>query len=334
MNDKFGRKLEDLRISVTDRCNFRCRYCMPEELYGEAFEFLKKDQVLSFEEIIRLSEIFVTLGVKKIRLTGGEPLVRKGVSELIGSISKINKDLDIAMTTNGYLLEKYASKLHQAGLKRLTVSLDSLDNEIFQKMSGKKFNVNEVLNGIKRAQIEGFKDIKINTVVRKGVNEKSILGLVDYCRSEGHILRFIEYMDVGTLNSWDIKNVVSSNDIIKTISKKYDLVEIEKNYPSETSDRFSFVDGKGEIGFISSISNPFCGNCTRARITADGKLVTCLFSNTGMNLKSLLRSRKSNKFITDEIINTWKLRDDKYSLERANSKVNVKNKIEMFQTGG
>ena len=174
MNDKFGRKLEDLRISVTDRCNFRCRYCMPEELYGEAFEFLKKDQVLSFEEIIRLSEIFVTLGVKKIRLTGGEPLVRKGVSELIGSISKINKDLDIAMTTNGYLLEKYASKLHQAGLKRLTVSLDSLDNEIFQKMSGKKFNVNEVLNGIKRAQIEGFKDIKINTVVRKGVNEKSI----------------------------------------------------------------------------------------------------------------------------------------------------------------
>ena len=334
MNDKFGRKLEDLRISVTDRCNFRCRYCMPEELYGEAFEFLKKDQVLSFEEIIRLSEIFVALGVKKIRLTGGEPLVRKGVSELIGSISKINKDLDIAMTTNGYLLEKYASKLFQAGLKRLTVSLDSLDNEIFQKMSGKKFNVIEVLNGIKRAQFEGFKDIKINTVVRKGVNEKSILGLVDYCRSEGHILRFIEYMDVGTLNSWDIKNVVSSNDIIKTISKKYELVEIEKNYPSETSDRFSFVDGKGEIGFISSISNPFCGNCTRARITADGKLVTCLFSNTGMNLKSLLRSRKSNKFITDEIINTWKLRDDKYSLERTNSKVNVKNKIEMFQTGG
>ena len=189
MNDKFGRKLEDLRISVTDRCNFRCRYCMPEELYGEAFEFLKKDQILSFEEIIRLSEIFVSLGVKKIRLTGGEPLVRKDVSKLIESISKINKDLDIAMTTNGYLLEKNASNLYQAGLKRLTVSLDSLDNEIFQEMSGKKFNVIEVLNGIKKAQIEGFKDIKINTVVRKGVNEKSILGLVDYCRSEGHILR-------------------------------------------------------------------------------------------------------------------------------------------------
>ena len=165
MNDKFGRKLEDLRISVTDRCNFRCRYSMPEEIYGEAFEFLKKDQILSFEEIIRLSEIFVTLGVKKIRLTGGEPLVRKGISELIGSISKINKDLDIAMTTNGYLLEKHASKLYQAGLKRLTVSLDSLDNEIFQKMSGKKFNVNKVLDGIKKAQIEGFKDIKILSLI-------------------------------------------------------------------------------------------------------------------------------------------------------------------------
>ena len=334
MNDKFGRKLKDLRISVTDRCNFRCRYCMPEELYGEAFEFLKKDQILSFEEILRLAEIFVSLGVKKIRLTGGEPLVRKDVTKLIGSISKINNDLDIAITTNGYLLEKYASDLFQAGLKRLTVSLDSLDNEVFQKMSGKKFNVNEVIKGISRAKSEGFENIKINTVVRKGVNEKSIMGLVDYCRSEGHILRFIEYMDVGTLNSWDIKNVVNSNDIRKIISKKYKLFQIEKNYPSETSNRFGFFDGKGEIGFISSITNPFCDNCTRARITADGKLVTCLFANKGMNLKSMLRSRKSNKYITNEIINMWKLRDDKYSLERSKSKIQVKNKIEMFQTGG
>ena len=334
MNDKFGRKLEDLRISVTDRCNFRCRYCMPEELYGEAFEFLKKDQILSFEEIIRLSEIFVSLGVKKIRLTGGEPLVRKNIVKLVSSIAKINNDLDIAMTTNGYLLGKYASDLHKAGLKRLTVSLDSLDNKVFQAMSGKKFNVIEVINGIKVAKSEGFKNIKINTVVRKGVNEKSIMDLVEYCRSENHILRFIEYMDVGTLNSWDKENVVNSKEILKKISMKYKLTSIEKNYPSETSNRFGFEDGKGEIGFISSITNPFCDNCTRARITSDGKLVTCLFSNTGMNLKSLLRSRKSNKFITDEIVKTWKLRDDKYSLERSNLKVKVKNKIEMFQTGG
>ena len=334
MNDKFGRKLEDLRISVTDRCNFRCRYCMPEELYGEAFEFLKKDQILSFEEIIRLSEIFVSLGVKKIRLTGGEPLVRKNIVKLVSSIAKINNDLDIAMTTNGYLLGKYASDLHKAGLKRLTVSLDSLDNKVFQAMSGKKFNVIEVINGIKVAKSEGFKNIKINTVVRKGINEKSIMDLVEYCRSENHILRFIEYMDVGTLNSWDKENVVNSKEILKKISMKYKLTSLEKNYPSETSNRFGFEDGKGEIGFISSITNPFCDNCTRARITSDGKLVTCLFSNTGMNLKSLLRSRKSNKFITDEIVKTWKLRDDKYSLERSNLKVKVKNKIEMFQTGG
>ena len=333
MKDKFNRKLQDLRISVTDRCNFRCRYCMPEELYGEAFEFLKKDQVLSFEEIIRLSKIFVNLGVNKIRITGGEPLVRKNVSHLIKSLSEIDENLDIAMTTNGYLLSKYASELHDAGLKRLTVSLDSLHNEIFKKMSGKNFDVENVLSGIKKAKSEGFENIKINTVVRKDVNENSIMDLVDYCRSEGHILRFIEYMDVGTLNSWNRENVVSSNEIKELISEKYNLKSISKNYSSETSDRYTFLDGSGEIGFISSISNPFCSNCTRARITADGKLVTCLFSNKGMNLKALLRSRKSDEEILFEISNLWSLRDDKYSLERSDN-VNVKNKIEMFQTGG
>ena len=333
MKDKFNRKLQDLRISVTDRCNFRCRYCMPEELYGEAFEFLKKDQVLSFEEIIRLSKIFVNLGVNKIRITGGEPLVRKNVSHLIKSLSEIDENLDIAMTTNGYLLSKYASELHDAGLKRLTVSLDSLHNKIFKKMSGKNFDVENVLSGIKKAKSEGFENIKINTVVRKDVNENSIMDLVDYCRSEGHILRFIEYMDVGTLNSWNKENVVSSNEIKELISEKYNLKSISKNYSSETSDRYTFLDGSGEIGFISSISNPFCSNCTRARITADGKLVTCLFSNKGMNLKALLRSRKSDEEILFEISNLWSLRDDKYSLERSDN-VNVKNKIEMFQTGG
>lgn len=333
MKDKFNRKLQDLRISVTDRCNFRCRYCMPEELYGEAFEFLKKDQVLSFEEIIRLSKIFVSLGVNKIRITGGEPLVRKNVSHLIKSLSEIDENLDIAMTTNGYLLSKYASELYDAGLKRLTVSLDSLHNEIFKKMSGKNFDVENVLSGINKAKSEGFENIKINTVVRKGVNENSIMDLVDYCRSEGHILRFIEYMDVGTLNSWNKENVVSSKEIKGLISEKYTLKSISKNYSSETSDRFTFLDGSGEIGFISSISNPFCSNCTRARITADGKLVTCLFSNKSMNLKALLRSRKSDDEILFEVSKLWSLRDDKYSLERSDN-VNVKNKIEMFQTGG
>jgi len=334
MNDKFGRKLKDLRISVTDRCNFRCRYCMPEELYGEAFEFLKKDQVLSFEEITRLSKIFISLGVKKIRLTGGEPLVRKNVPELINSISSINKNIDIAMTTNGYLLKKYAKELYDSGLKRLTVSLDTLDEKIFKEMSGKNFKVNNVLEGINEAVKVGFKKIKINSVIKKGVNENSILDLVEYSRSKNHILRFIEYMDVGTLNSWSKENVFSTNNIKEIISKKYKIQPIDKNYPSETSDRYTFLDNKGEIGFISSITNPFCDNCTRARITADGKLVTCLFSNKGMNLKSLLRSRKTDQDIIDEITKVWALRDDKYSLDRSNMKSEIKNKIEMFQTGG
>ena len=334
MNDKFGRELKDLRISVTDRCNFRCRYCMPEELYGEAFEFLKKDKILSFEEILRLSKIFISLGVNKIRITGGEPLVRKNVVDLINSIHSINKNVDIAMTTNGYLLKKYAHELYESGLKRLTVSLDTLDDKIFKEMSGKNFKVSNVLEGIDEAVKVGFKDIKINSVIKKGVNESSIIDLVDYSRSKNHILRFIEYMDVGTLNSWDKKNVFSSKNIKEIISKKYKIKSIEKNYPSETSERYSFLDKKGEIGFISSITNPFCDNCTRARITADGKLVTCLFSNNGIDLKSLLRGRKTEQEITDEITKVWILRDDKYSLDRSNMKSEIKNKIEMFQTGG
>ena len=334
MNDKFGRELKDLRISVTDRCNFRCRYCMPEELYGEAFEFLKKDKILSFEEIVRLSKIFISLGVNKIRITGGEPLVRKNVVDLINSIHSINKNVDIAMTTNGYLLKKFAHELYESGLKRLTVSLDTLDDKIFKEMSGKNFKVSNVLEGIDEAVKVGFKDIKINSVIKKGVNESSIIDLVDYSRSKNHILRFIEYMDVGTLNSWDKKNVFSSKNIKEIISKKYKIKSIEKNYPSETSERYSFFDKKGEIGFISSITNPFCDNCTRARITADGKLVTCLFSNKGIDLKSLLRSRKTEQEITDEITKVWILRDDKYSLDRSNMKSEIKNKIEMFQTGG
>ena len=334
MNDKFGRELKDLRISVTDRCNFRCRYCMPEELYGEAFEFLKKDKILSFEEILRLSKIFISLGVNKIRITGGEPLVRKNVVDLINSIHSINKNVDIAMTTNGYLLKKYAHELYESGLKRLTVSLDTLDDKIFKEMSGKNFKVSNVLEGIDEAVKVGFKNIKINSVIKKGVNESSIIDLVDYSRSKNHILRFIEYMDVGTLNSWDKKNVFSSKNIKEIISKKYKIKSIEKNYPSETSERYSFLDKKGEIGFISSITNPFCDNCTRARITADGKLVTCLFSNNGIDLKSLLRGRKTEQEITDEITKVWILRNDKYSLDRSNMKSEIKNKIEMFQTGG
>ena len=334
MQDRLNRKLTDLRISVTDRCNFRCRYCMPEELYGEAYEFLKRDQVLSFEEIVRLTKIFIKLGVNKVRLTGGEPLVRKNIEKLISSISSLDNNIDLAMTTNGYLLGKFANILFDSGLRRLTVSLDSLDNDIFQKMSGKKFDIKDVLTGISRAKGAGFEKIKINTVIKKGVNDKGITDLVDYCKQEGHILRFIEYMDVGTLNSWNRKSVVDSKEIINIISEKYSIHPINKNYSSEVADRYKFDDGDGELGFISSVSNPFCMSCTRSRITADGKFVTCLFSNKGLDLKKYLRSKATDEDILNLISENWLIRDDQYSLDRSLGKGEVKDKIEMFQLGG
>ncbi len=334
MQDRLNRKLTDLRISVTDRCNFRCRYCMPEELYGEAYEFLKRDQVLSFEEIVRLTKIFIKLGVNKVRLTGGEPLVRKNIEKLISSISSLDNNIDLAMTTNGYLLGKFANILFDSGLRRLTVSLDSLDNDIFQKMSGKKFDIKDVLTGISRAKGAGFEKIKINTVIKKGVNDKGITDLVDYCKQEGHILRFIEYMDVGTLNSWNRKSVVDSKKIINIISEKYSIHPIKKNYSSEVADRYQFDDGGGELGFISSVSNPFCMSCTRSRITADGKFVTCLFSNKGLDLKRYLRSKATDEDILNLISERWLIRDDQYSLDRTLGTGKVKDKIEMFQLGG
>ena len=334
MKDKLNRKLTDLRISVTDRCNFRCRYCMPEELYGEAYEFLKKDQVLSFEEIVRLTKIFIKLGVNKVRLTGGEPLVRKNIETLISSISSLDESVDLAMTTNGYLLNKFANILFSSGLKRLTISLDSLDNDIFQKMSGKKFNVDDVLMGISSAKKAGFKNIKINSVIKKGINDEGIIDLVDYCKREGHILRFIEYMDVGTLNSWNRGSVLDSKKIIDIISKKYPIHPVSKNYSSEVADRYKFDDGEGELGFISSVSNPFCMSCTRSRITADGKFVTCLFSNKGLDLKKHLRSRATDEDILNLISENWLIRNDQYSLNRSLEKGKVKDKIEMFQLGG
>ena len=334
MQDKLNRKLTDLRISVTDRCNFRCRYCMPEELYGEAYEFLKRDQVLSFEEIIRLTKIFIKLGINKVRLTGGEPLVRKDIEKLISSISSLDNNIDLAMTTNGYLLNKFAHILFDSGLRRLTVSLDSLDNDIFQKMSGKKFDIKDVLTGIGSAKDAGFKNIKINTVIKKGVNDKGVIDLVDYCKQEGYILRFIEYMDVGTLNSWNRKSVVDSKEIINIISEKYSIHPINKNYSSEVADRYKFDDGDGELGFISSVSNPFCMSCTRSRITADGKFVTCLFSNKGLDLKKYLRSKATDEDILNLISEKWLIRDDQYSLDRVSGKGKVKDKIEMFQLGG
>ena len=334
INDRMNRPLRDLRISVIDRCNFRCRYCMPEELYGEGYKFLSKNEILSFEEIVRLSRIFVDLGVNKIRLTGGEPLVRTDIQRLVKDLSSIEQKLDLAMTTNGYLLEKYAESLFAAGLKRLSVSLDSLDESTFKEMSGKDFAVEKVLKGIQSAIDSGFTGIKINCVVKKGSNEDSILDLVDYCKSSNLILRFIEFMDVGTLNSWDSKHVYPSKDLIELISKNFAITPIEKNYSGEVADRFEFNDGSGELGFISSVSNPFCSSCTRARISTDGRLVTCLFSEDGVDLKSALRNGKSDDYISNMIVSTWGNRNDKYSSDRSSGLNNRSSKIEMFQLGG
>jgi cyclic pyranopterin phosphate synthase len=307
---------------------------MPEELYGEAYKFLKKDEILTFEEIKKLANIFIGLGVNKIRLTGGEPLVRSGVVNLVNSISKLNKDLDLAMTTNGYLLEKYAKDLYSSGLKRLSVSLDTLDPSIFKEMSGKNFDVSKVLDGIKSSVSVGFTEIKINAVLKKGTNHESILDLVDYCRDNNLILRFIEYMDVGTLNSWNKKYVIGTQEVISVISSKYKLTSVDRNYPSEVADRYKFEDGKGEIGFISSVTNPFCTSCSRARISTDGRLVTCLFSESGIDLKTPLRNNESDDFISNLIKSTWKIRDDKYSIDRNLGVKTNKTKIEMFQLGG
>ena len=334
INDRMNRPLRDLRISVIDRCNFRCRYCMPEELYGEGYKFLSKNEILSFEEIVRLSRIFVDLGVNKIRLTGGEPLVRTDIQRLVKDLSSIEQKLDLAMTTNGYLLEKYAESLFAAGLKRLSVSLDSLDESTFKEMSGKNFAVEKVLKGIQSAIDSGFTGIKINCVIKKGSNEDSVLDLVDYCKSSNLILRFIEFMDVGTLNSWDSKHVYPSKDLIELISKNFAITPIEKNYSGEVVDRFEFNDGSGELGFISSVSNPFCSSCTRARISTDGRLVTCLFSEDGVDLKSALRNGKSDDYISNMIVSTWENRNDKYSSDRSSGLNNRSSKIEMFQLGG
>jgi cyclic pyranopterin phosphate synthase len=307
---------------------------MPEELYGEAYKFLSKNEILSFEEIVRLSRIFVDLGVNKIRLTGGEPLVRTDIQRLVKDLSSIEQKLDLAMTTNGYLLEKYAESLFAAGLKRLSVSLDSLDESTFKEMSGKNFAVEKVLKGIQSAIDSGFTGIKINCVIKKGSNEDSVLDLVDYCKSSNLILRFIEFMDVGTLNSWDSKHVYPSKDLIELISKNFAITPIEKNYSGEVVDRFEFNDGSGELGFISSVSNPFCSSCTRARISTDGRLVTCLFSEDGVDLKSALRNGKSDDYISNMIVSTWGNRNDKYSSDRSSGLNNRSSKIEMFQLGG
>lgn len=330
--DTLNRPLRDLRISVTDRCNFRCVYCMPKEIFGTDYKFLHRDQVLTFEEITRLTKIFVAHGVKKIRLTGGEPLVRKDLPDLIAMLAAI-PNLDLTMTTNGSLLPKFAQALKDAGLKRVTVSLDSLDNAIFKSMNDVDFPVEKVIEGMDAAAAVGLGPIKVNMVVKRGVNENSILPMARFFREKGYILRFIEYMDVGHSNGWRMDEVVPSAEIVKMINAEMPLESADPNYPGEVAGRWRYKDGKGEIGMISSVTQAFCRDCNRARITAEGQLYTCLFAVKGHDFRALLRDGTSDDAISQEITRVWNKRTDRYSEIRSENTTALP-KVEMSHIGG
>lgn len=332
LTDTFGRPLRDLRISITDRCNFRCVYCMPKEVFGRDYPFLEREELLTFEEIYRLTHIFVGHGIKKIRLTGGEPLVRRDVEMLVGMLTCI-PGLDLTMTTNGSLLPRKAQALKKAGLRRVTVSLDSLDNKVFRAMNDVGFPVEQVLAGIEAAKQAGLTPIKINMVVKRGVNEDSILPMARYFRGTSYILRFIEYMDVGSTNHWRLDDVIPAKKIIDMINAEMPLEPIEPNYRGEVAKRWRYKDGKGEIGFITSVTQPFCGDCTRARLSAEGKLYTCLFAAKGYDLRRLLRSCASDTEISAAITSIWQSRDDRYSETRSAETANLP-KVEMSYIGG
>lgn len=332
--DKLDRPLKDLRISVTDRCNFRCRYCMPEEIFGRDYSFLSNDKILSFDEIERITRIFVSLGVRKLRITGGEPLLRKDLPELIQRLNEIDGVEDIGLTTNGSLLKKFAPDLYKAGLSRVTVSLDSLNEERFSYLNGNRSKVKTVLAGIWYAAEAGMK-IKMNMVVQKGKNEQDIVQMAEYFKENKHILRFIEYMDVGNFNGWELGEVVSKQEIVEMIHKVMPLERIEANYLGEVATRYRYIGSDEEIGIISSVTDSFCSSCTRARISAEGKLYTCLFASKGNDLKELLRTGYTDEEITNVIRDIWNNRSDRYSDERlSDTNKKIMPKIEMSHIGG
>ncbi|MEL7185457.1 MAG: GTP 3',8-cyclase MoaA [Pseudomonadota bacterium] len=334
--DALARPLHDLRISVLDRCNFRCPYCMPEAKFHSDYEFLKKQQRLSYDEIVRVAGAATGLGVSKLRLTGGEPLLDKRIDELVARLAALPGLADLALTTNGSLLAARAVGLKAAGLHRVTVSLDSLDQDVFAGMSGGRGDVSEVLRGIEAAETAGLGPVKINVVVQKGVNDHTVVDLVDHFRGTGHIVRLIEFMDVGNRNGWRLDSVVPSHELLETIRGRWPLRSIDPNYPGEVARRYEFVDGGGEIGFISSVTEPFCGDCSRARLSADGKLYTCLFANHGTDLRESLRNGADDEELSDILSSIWLQRADRYSeLRRPEmAEHHVLKKVEMYRIGG
>ena len=346
LEDRRNRPLGDLRISVIDQCNFRCGYCMPAEVFGNSYRFLGEKELLSFDEIVRLARIFAGLGVEKIKLTGGEPLLRLWLPELIRELKSIPALREVALITNGYYLASMAPRLRAAGLDRITVSLDSLDSENFKRLNGRGYDIGRVLEGMEAALDEGFRPLKINMVVMRGKNDHEIMTMVDRFASADYILRFIEYMDVGNRNRWRPSEVFSAHEIQRIIGRRYTLVPLESNYPGEVARRLRILERPGELGFISSVSSPFCGGCTRARLSADGKLFTCLFSRAGYDLKTALREggeEFGDERAREMIRSVWRQRSDAYSEERgparaaetaAAAAAEADEKVEMYYIGG
>ena len=332
VRDTRQRHLRDLRISVTDRCNFRCTYCMPKSVYDRNFKFLERAQLLSFDEINRLVGVFKHHGVEKIRITGGEPLLRKQLEKLLEMISSSHQ-LDLTLTTNATLLKQKARILKDSGLKRITVSLDSLNEDTFQMMNDMNVPVSKVLEGIEEADKIGFSPIKINMVVKRGVNDDDVLDMARHFKGSGHIVRFIEFMDVGSTNGWQMSHVVPSKDLVEKINEVFPIEPLEPNYIGEVAERWKYVDGSGEVGFISSVTQAFCQSCTRARLSAEGSIYTCLFATQGTDLRMLLRTDASDEMISKVIENLWQARSDNYSEIRTADTASLR-KIEMSYIGG
>jgi cyclic pyranopterin phosphate synthase len=334
LTDTLARPIRDLRISVTDRCNFRCTYCMPREVFGHDFQFLAREELLSFEEIHRLARLFVRAGVTKIRVTGGEPLVRRDLERLIGMLDELRGDglSDLTLTTNGSLLPAKAQALRNAGLDRVTVSLDSLDDAVFQAMNDVRFPVARVLAGIDAAQAAEL-PVKVNTVVQRGVNEHSVADMAGHFRETGIVVRFIEYMDVGTTNGWRLDDVVPAAEILERIGERWPLEPLPANYPGEVATRYRYADGAGEIGVIASVTRPFCGACTRARLSAEGELYTCLFAARGADLRAPLRSGCSDEDLAERLAGIWGRRADRYS-EIRGAETRDAPRVEMSHIGG
>jgi GTP 3',8-cyclase len=333
ISDRLGRPLRDLRISVTDRCNFRCTYCMPREVYGAAFRFLPQAELLTFEEITRLASAAVSLGVSKIRLTGGEPLLRRDVEQLVRMLAGLDGLRDLTLTTNGSLLAAKAEELAAAGLKRVTVSLDSLDDAVFAALNDVDFPVTRVIAGIEAAARAGLQPIKVNMVVRRGLNEGSVLPMARFAREGGYTLRFIEYMDVGHTNGWALEEVVPSAEVVAMVAAELPLEPLPPQYPGEVATRWRYLDGGGEIGVISSVTQPFCGACTRARLTAEGVLYTCLFGVRGSDLRTPLRAGIDDEALREHVASLWSDRTDRYSELRSGATVALP-RVEMSRIGG